>query len=73
VDAIVDGASGFFAGGLPAVLDDNLIVTYGGAPAVNDVLVALMTQQADVLADQLKAGETGVADDKDPKKLSVCN
>jgi hypothetical protein len=75
--AIVDTSmgrvgEGFFVDGLPAILDVNLFVTKG-PPAFTDVLVATMNQQADVLADQLKAGDTGESKDKDKKKLPFCS
>ena len=77
--AIVDTSSGrsgegFFVDRLPAILDVNFFVTNrSDAPVFNDVLVATMNQQADVLADQLRAGEIGVTDQNGQKKLSVCN
>jgi filamentous hemagglutinin family protein len=64
-------SEGFFVDGKPAILNVNFFVTHG-APAFTDILVATMNQQADVLADQLKAGEIGWADDKE-KKLALCS
>jgi filamentous hemagglutinin family protein len=75
--AIVDTSlvgEGFFVDGLPAILDVNFFVTKpSNAPVFNDVLVATMNQQVDVLGDQLKTGEIGVTDQNGQKKLSVCN
>ncbi len=65
---------GFFVNGQPAVPGVNFFVTGGDdVPAFNDILVATMKQQADVLADQLKAGDIGVTGQKNREKLSVCN
>jgi len=86
--AIVDTSGrvgeGFFVDARPAILDVNFFVTRpgvtspgvtspGDAPVFNDILVATMNQQADVLADQLRAGDISVTDQKDRTKLSVCN
>jgi filamentous hemagglutinin family protein len=75
--AIVDtslGGEGFFVDGLPAILDVNFFVTKpSDAPVFNDVLVATMNQQVDVLGDQLKTGGIDVIDQNGQKKLSVCN
>jgi filamentous hemagglutinin family protein len=85
--AIVDTSpgrvgEGFFVDVLPAILDVNFFVTKpsvapvvppSDAPAFNNVLVATMNQQVDVLGDQLKTWEIGVTDQYGQKKLSVCN
>lgn len=77
--AIVDTVSGrvgegFFVDGLPAILNVNFFVTgLGGAPVFSDTLVATMNQQADVLADQLRAGQLVIADQQEPKQFAVCN
>ena len=66
--------SGFMVNGAPAILNENMFVTHGGPPPFTDVLVATINQQVDVLADQLKAGETpGEGEDKDKKKLPFCS
>jgi hypothetical protein len=79
-DAIVDTSmgrvgEGFFVNGQPAIPDVNFFVTRSGdTPVFVDNLVASMNQQADVLADQLKAGDTGEGgEDKDKKKLPFCS
>ena len=77
--AIVDPGGGrvgegFFVDGLPAIPNVNFFVTQGGPPPFTDVLVATMNQQVDVMADQLKAGDTGDGgEDKDKKKLPFCD
>jgi hypothetical protein len=64
--------SGFMVDDAPAILNVNLFVS-GGGPAFIDPLVAAMNTQADVLADQLRAGDTGQSEDKDKKKLPFCS
>jgi hypothetical protein len=72
-------SEGFFVNGAPAILDVNFFVTRlsggSGAPVFTDTLVASMNQQADVLADQLKAGATGDSEGKgkEEKKKNMCN
>ena len=74
LNAIEDNGSGFFVLGSPAILDENMFVTYGGPPPFTDILTATMNQQADVLADQLKAGDTGQSgEEKEKKKLPFCD
>jgi hypothetical protein len=64
--------SGFMVNGAPAILNENMFVTHGGPPPFTDVLVATINQQVDVLADQLKAGDTGESEDE-KKKLPFCS
>jgi filamentous hemagglutinin family protein len=76
--AIVDttlgrATDGFFVDTLPAILDVNFFVIHLGAPVFNDVLIATINQQIDVLADQLKAGEFGEIEDEVKKKLPFCS
>jgi hypothetical protein len=76
--------TGFYADGAPAVLDQNLFITYGGVPLVPPAsvpgveqvvnqIVASTNQQTDepvpTLVDDPNAGEG----DKDKKDLPVCN
>jgi hypothetical protein len=72
VDDVSNPVSGFFVQGSPAILDQNMFVTYGNIPPFIDNLVASMNTQVDVLADQLKAGDTGESEDE-KKKLPFCS
>jgi filamentous hemagglutinin family protein len=73
VDDPLSPTTGFFVNGVPAILNTNLITIYSGEIPFVDPLVASMNQQADVLADQLKAGDTGEGENKEKKKLPFCS
>ena len=73
VDPDVRSLTGFFVNTKPAILGTNLIATYISNVVFVDPLVAAMNQQIDVLADQLKAGDTGEGGEDEKKKLPFCN
>jgi filamentous hemagglutinin family protein len=85
---VASNGSGFFAGGQPAILDQNLTVTYGGSsfvsgilpPAVQqaiDLLAAVTNQQTTLTQTTNTSGEGGSGtgdpkDEKQKKQLPIC-